>query len=312
MKYRAFGKTGLSVSEISLGGLFFGKLDGGKDVSKTIAAAVETGMNLIDTAPAYDGSEEALGKVLQGGLREKFILATKWWPYEDDGQALKNQPEALREAVEGSLVRLKTDRIDCFMFHSVTHQGDVDKLLQEPMQKELESLKKEGKIRFAGVSQGDDPDGSRLKEAVESGRFDFIMPEFLALKQATARNVFPSCTKAGSGVISIMPLGQAAWGYGLRDRATLKASIQAAIEKKQLSASDFPEPEKALDFLLDGQTKTIAAAGIRYCLSFPEVSTVCCGTNDPEHVRENALVSQVGPYDAAKLAQVEKLFGKLV
>jgi aryl-alcohol dehydrogenase-like predicted oxidoreductase len=313
MKYRAFGKTGLTVSEVSLGGLFFGKLDGGRDIHKTLAKAVDVGINLIDTAAAYTGSEAALGEALKGGLREKFILATKWWPYKDDNRGIKTAPADLRAAVEGSLARLQTDRVELFMFHSITHPGDIETLSQEGIQSELGKLKKEGKIRFVGLSNEGkwDPDDSRLVEAIHSGLFDFVMPELLLFRQGAVKNLLPLAAAKKTGVISIIPLGQAAWGSGLRDRTTLKASIENYVKKGYLDGARFPDPGSAVDFLLDEKTRTIAAAALRFCLSFPGVSTVCCGTNDPAHIAENAAISDLGPYDAARLAKAEELFGKL-
>jgi aryl-alcohol dehydrogenase (NADP+) len=315
MKYRPFGKTGLSVSEVSLGGLFFAtKLSGGHPVDKTLQAAVESGINLIDTAAAYDDSEAVLGNLLKKeGLRDKFYLATKWWPYKDDNKTIKDTAAELREAVEGSLKRLQTDHIDMFMFHSITNKGDVDVLEKASVQGELAALKKEGKIRFVGLSNEGtwDAKDERLQEAIHTGHFDFVMPEFLMFRQSAAKNLLPLASKAGTGVISIIPLGQAAWGFGLRDRKTLAASIGSYIEKGKLDKAKFPDPGAALDFLLDDKTTTIAAAGLRFCLSFPGISTVCCGTNNPVHIRENAAITEVGPYDAGRLAKAAELFGQL-
>src|SRR5437667_7156907 len=124
MRTRPLGRTGLRVSEISLGGLFFGKLANGRDTAATVACAADCGINLIDTAPAYAGSEEDLGQAWAGGLRRKFLLATKWWPFLGGGRGIRQNPTDLRRAVEGSLRRLRTDRIDVFLFHSLTFEGD--------------------------------------------------------------------------------------------------------------------------------------------------------------------------------------------
>jgi len=311
MRYRRFGRTGLRVSEISLGGLFFSpKLSGGRSVEAAIRSAADCGINLIDAAPAYKGSEEEIGKVLVAGLRRKFLLATKWWPYMDDGKTILQNPSALRASVEGSLRRLRTDVIDLFQFHSVTHRGDVDRLLGGPLLPEIARLKKEGKIRFLGLSNSGewDPDDERLQEAVRSGAFDTCMPEFLIFRQRPADTLLPACAKRDAGIISIMPLGQAAWGYGLRNRKYLRDSLDGLIKKGALPSAEPYTRDDVLDFLLDEHTTTIPAAALRFCLSFPEISTVCCGTNDPVHVAENAAVSEAGPYDANRLARVRELF----
>jgi len=312
MRYRKFGRTGLRVSEISLGGLFFGKLSNGRDTALTVARAAEVGINLIDTAAAYDGSEEDLGKALvKTRLRRKFILATKWWPYDRKGKKILQEPSALRKSVEGSLKRLRTDRVELFQFHSVTNPGDTDAILSGPLMAECAKLKKEGKIRFLGISNSGewDKDDKRLQEAARSGAFDAVMPEFLMFRQRPVKSLFPVCARRHVGVITIIPLGQAAWGYGLRDRKYLGDSMKTLIAKKKLPNKEEYRHNDVLDFLLDEKTTTIAAAALRFCLSFPAVSTVCSGTNDPAHVAENAAVSDAGPYDRERLARVRKLFG---
>jgi len=314
MHYRQLGRTGLEVSEISLGGLFFGKLAGERDTASTVAKANGLGINLIDTAGAYEGSEADLGQALKKTrLRDKFVLATKWWPYSKEGQKILQDPVALRAAVEGSLTRLQTDRIDLFQFHSVTFAGNVDEITGGPLIGELNRLKSEGKIRFLGISNSGewDKDDERLQEASRSGVFDAVMPEFLLFRQRPVKTLFPVCAKNSTGIITIIPLGQAAWGYGLRDHKYLLDSMNTLIGKKKLPDEPRYHQADAIDFLLDEQTKTIPAAALRFCLSFPEVSTVCCGTNNTAHLEENAAVSGVGPYDAERLARIGELFGSI-
>jgi aryl-alcohol dehydrogenase-like predicted oxidoreductase len=313
MRYRTLGRTGLRVSEVSLGGLFFGKLADGRSTEATVRQAVDLGINLIDTAPAYTGSEEDLGQAWAGGLRRKFILCTKWWPYMGSGPGIRQNPADLRATVDRSLRRLRTDRIDVFFFHSLTFERDIDDVLNGPLRRELERLKRAGAIGYIGLSNSGDYDteNARLTEAARSGFFDVVMPEFNLFKQRAVRAALPVFTRHRIGVLSIMPLGQAAWGYGLRDRKYLEDSLKTLREKKALPDATPYTRADVLDFLLDAATPTIPAAALRYCLSYPEVSTVCCGTNNPDHLAENAAISAAGPYDAERLARAEELFGAL-
>lgn len=313
MKYRRLGKTGLEVSEISLGGLFFGKLAEGRDTGATLRRAADLGINLIDTAAAYTGSEEDIGRSLSPALRGKFLICTKWWPYQEDGKTIRQERAALRAAVEGSLSRLKTGHLDILLFHSVTHPGNVESILEGELWPEVEKLKGEGLVRFIGLSNSGewDPEDDRLTEAARSGRFDIVMPEFLLFRQRAVRAALPVFADHRMGVISIIPLGQAAWGYGLRDRKYLADSLKTLREKGKLPALEPYTRDDVLDFLLDEKTKTIPAAALRFCLSFPEISTACCGTNDPAHLAENAAVSDAGPYNPERLARAIELFGRL-
>jgi aryl-alcohol dehydrogenase-like predicted oxidoreductase len=314
MQYRILGRTGLKVSAISLGGLFFGELAKGRDSSKTIARAAELGINLIDTAIGYKGSEEDIGKSLTDlKLRNQFILCTKWWPYQKDGKTLLQDPVLLRRAVEESLGRLRTDHLEILLFHSLTFAGDVVAVASGPLMEEVHRLKSEGKLGFVGLSNpGDyDTEDARLTEAAQSGSFDVVMPEFLLFRNRAVRNTLPIYKKCNVGVISIIPLGQAAWGYGLRDRQYLVDSLKTLREKGKLPEREPYTLESVLDFLLDQQSPTIASAALRFCLSYPEISTVCCGTNNPEHLEQNAATADSEPYSEERLARALELFGTL-
>jgi aryl-alcohol dehydrogenase-like predicted oxidoreductase len=314
MNYRKLGRTGLRVSEISPGGLFFGKLANGRDTAATLCAARDAGINLIDTAAAYSGSEKDLGRAFRKTrLRNEFIVATKWWPYDNTGKKILQDPKALRASVERSLKAMRTDRVEVFQFHSVINPGDTAAILSGPLKAETDRLKREGKIRFTGISNSGnrDKDDKRLQEAAKSGWFDTVMPEFLLFRQRPIKTLFRVCLRRKVGVITIIPLGQAAWGYGLRNRKYLADSLKALIKKDRLPNREAYRHHDVLDFLLDGKTTTIAGAALRFCLSFRAVSTVCCGTNDPEHIWENAKASDAGPYPGILLAQARRLFGSL-
>ncbi len=137
------------------------------------------------------------------------------------------------------------------------------------------------------------------------------MPEFLVFRQGPAKALLPLCGQKRMGVIAITPLGQAAWGYGLRDKKTLLASMDLFIKKGLLPDEPRYRDGGILDFLLDEKTPDLAAAALRFCLSFPGISTVCCGTSDPSHLEENVRVCESGPYDPQRLAKVAELFGHL-
>lgn len=311
MRYRRLGRTDLQVSTISLGGLFLGKLADGRNTANTVRRANELGINLIDTAPAYQGSEEAIGKALAGGLRKRFLISTKWWPYAQDGKEILQDPEALRLSVEKSLRNLRTDWIDLFLFHSLSYRKDVETLVKGPLMEEIGRLKKEGKIQHVGASNSGelDPADEILREGIQAKFFDVVMPEFLIFRQGPIRNLFPYCVVNSTGVIGITPLGQAASGYGLRDKKYLLDSMAKLIARKSLPDREIYRKDDVLDFLLDEKTPDLPAAALRFCLSFPEVSTVLCGTNDAVHLAQNAAVSDAGAYDPQRLDQVMDLFG---
>ena len=111
------------------------------------------------------------------------------------------------------------------------------------------------------------------------------------------------------GKISKGPFVSGASECCLRDKKYVLDSMAKLIGRKSLPDREIYKRDDVLDFLLDEKTSTLPAAALRFCLSFPEITTVCCGTNDPVHLAENAAVSEAGAYDPQRLDQVMELFG---
>jgi aryl-alcohol dehydrogenase-like predicted oxidoreductase len=160
---RAFGSTGLAVSALGLGCNNFG---GRLDLEKTKAvvdAAIDTGVNFIDTADAYGnfgGSETFLGATL-GGRRKNLILATKFG-LDHEGRVKGGSRAYVMSAVDASLNRLKTDWIDVYYYHRPDPATPI-----EETQGALDDLVRQGKIRFPACSN---LPGSQLAAAMELAR----------------------------------------------------------------------------------------------------------------------------------------------
>ncbi|MCH6160268.1 aldo/keto reductase [Streptomyces marispadix] len=154
MRYTLFGRTGLRVSELSLGAMTFGDASGrgaDKDASRAMLDAyADLGGNFIDTAVSYTrgGSETVLGELLEG-RREQFVLATKYTcaPRPGDVNATGNHRRNLVQSVETSLARLRTDFIDVLWVHARDHFSPVEEVMRA-----LDDLVRSGKVLYIGVS----------------------------------------------------------------------------------------------------------------------------------------------------------------
>src|SRR3954447_5376505 len=152
MEHRQLGRTGVSVSKFCLGAMMFGAW-GNPDHDESIRiihAALDAGINFIDTADVYgDGeSEEIVGKALAGGRRDDVVLATKeHGAMGDDPNRRGNSRRWIVREVEDSLRRLGTDWIDLYQIHRFDHGTDIEETLGA-----LTDLVRQGKVRYIGSS----------------------------------------------------------------------------------------------------------------------------------------------------------------
>src|SRR5579871_4950077 len=152
MEYRLLGRTGVEVTPLCLGAMMFGawgNTDHAESV-RIIHAALDAGINFIDTADVYSGgeSEEIVGKALSDGRRDQVFLATKvGFPMGDDPRQRGASRARIVRGVEDSLRRLGTDWIDLYQIHRPDPHTDIDETLGA-----LTDLVRSGKVRYVGSS----------------------------------------------------------------------------------------------------------------------------------------------------------------
>jgi uncharacterized protein len=200
MPMRALGKTGLKVSAIGLGGDHVGKPSESESIA-VIHRALDLGVTFFDNADCYNGgqSEERMGKALEG-RRQKIILMTK---------VDQRDAKSSRETLERSLRRLKTDYLDIWQFHAVPNLAHLDQILGPGGAMETaEKARKEGKIRFVGLTGHFDP--AVHLEAIKRYPLDTIQmpinvvdPHFKSFRNT----VLDEAVKRNVGVIAIKALG---------------------------------------------------------------------------------------------------------
>ncbi|MCA9926906.1 MAG: aldo/keto reductase, partial [Anaerolineales bacterium] len=204
MEYRNLGRTGVKVSPLCLGAMNFGMAAEEKESIEIIDAALDVGINFIDTANVYSRgvSEEIVGKALrQKGKRDRIVLATKVWARMDD-----NDPNAqwgtrrhIIEQCEASLKRLQTDTIDLYQIHRPSSEYPIDETLRA-----LDDLIRDGKVRYIGTST------FAAWQIVESlwvsreyglNRFVCEQPPYNLLDRRIEREMLPMAQTYGIGII---------------------------------------------------------------------------------------------------------------
>src|SRR6476646_2846153 len=209
MDYRPLGRTGVKVSPLCLGAMMFGAW-GNTDHDecvRIIHAALDAGLNFIDTADVYSRgeSEEIVAKALAGGRRDNVVLATKvHGSMGDDPNQFGNSRRWIVQEVENSLRRLKTDWIDLYQIHRPEPGTDIDETLGA-----LSDLIRQGKIRSIGSSTFP---ASSIVEAQWTAerrgreRFTCEQPPYSLLVRGVEADVLPTCRRDGMGVIPWSPL----------------------------------------------------------------------------------------------------------
>ncbi|MBL8747385.1 MAG: aldo/keto reductase [Phycisphaerae bacterium] len=277
MEKRTLGRTGLSVSPLGFGGSEIGYRGATPDtVTRLLNAALDAGLNVIDTAECYKNSEELIGQAV-AHRRKDFHLFTKvghehGWDKPHDWSA-----ESIARTIERSLKRLRTDCVDLVQLHSC----GVDILEKGEAVAALQRARSQGKTRFIGYSGDDAP----ALHAVTSGLFDTLQTSVSIADQQSIDVLLPITREKNMGVIAKRPIANAAW----RDAVEPAPSVYHHTYWKRLKALSY-------EFLKDWERSNDAASiALRFTLSQPGVHTAIVGTTNPERWKQNAAMLDAGP-----------------
>ena len=310
MLTRRLGRTDLDVSELSYGAARGATQDPQQFIS-TVRACFDAGINFVDTAGGYDGgdSEKVLGEALKG--YDHVILETKYCPYESYavGAAYVGTPAALVAAAEESLRRLQRDRIDIFLGHGMRTLASLDQFMNDGCYAAMVKLRDQGKIRFLGISELSEGDGTHeiLQQAVPSGAFDVVMLTINLMLQTAAESAIPLCNQHDVGTVVMMGLNQSSGVSGLTSLPAAQELIRRYIAAGQLPDEPPYTSPDVLDFL---QPYSIPEAAIRFILAH-QVSTACVGMRTAERLAQNLRALDPPYLDEGRLAKLEELFGRI-
>jgi myo-inositol catabolism protein IolS len=324
VKYRTLGNTGLQVSEIGLGtwqiggaATIGGKLIGwsGMDDATSreiLKTAFDHGINFFDTSDVYGRghSEELIGDFIADlgpARRRELILSSKVGNRElETGEWVKDfSPQWIRTGIEGSLKRLKTEVIDVYHLHS----PKTDFEYSEEIVDTLESIRKQGKIRFYGVSltgpgKGEPSVHQGMRIINNGWRCDFFQLVYNILNREVEAALLPECERRDIGVIVRVPLesGFLSGKYS-RDTRFPDDDVRSQSYPPE-KTTDLVEKVNRLSFLTRSGERTLAQAALQFCLARPVVSTVIAGARRPEQVVANAQASDLPPLSNDELAEI--------
>jgi aryl-alcohol dehydrogenase-like predicted oxidoreductase len=314
MKYRPFGSTGWSVSEIAFGawqlGGEWGDVDDEASID-TLLYAFSKGVNFVDTAELYGSghSEAVVGEALRRWSGTKIYVATKVqplrWPHpEDDSPDMRGRyPDwYLRESVDASLRRLGVEQLDLFQLHSWMASG----VSQLDWLETLNSLRLAGKIDKIGVSIRD----YRPDDGMDLAHLGLVSSQqviFNLFEQTPAHTLFPAGLATNTAFIARVPLDSGSLvGHWTPD--TYAGWKPRSIPHTLFSGDRFGDTLKrveALKSICRPFYETLAEAAMRYALSEQAVSAVIPGMTSPAEVDMNVVYSDGDPFPQELKTQLE-------
>ena len=312
MHYRPLGKTGLSVSEIGFGAWGIGgSMWIGADEDESVRAlhrAIELGVNFIDTARGYGESERIVGAVIREHPGDTLYVATKVppkngiWPAPAGLDPAGTYPgDHIRASLETSLRASGLDHFDVLQFHVWSDEW----VSRGDWLETIDDLKKEGKIRFFGVSINDYQPENAIA-LVRSGNVDTVQCIYNVFHQAPEEQLFPACLEHGVGVIVRVPLDEGA----LTGRITAQTTFPDGDFRNRYFGGDRKEQvERHIDELIADvgiERDQVADVALRYVLSQEAVSTVIAGMRTVKNVERNAATGDGAGLSAERRALVAR------
>jgi aryl-alcohol dehydrogenase-like predicted oxidoreductase len=286
MEKRVLGKTGMEVAVLGFGAAEIG-FQGVPDetVALLINSALHAGLNVIDTAECYPGSEEKIGKAVSH-RRTEYFLFTKIGHSRGYANPDWEERKVLEASIDTSLERLQTDHVDLLQLHSCSEE-----ILRKGMVIEvLQQAKVTGKTRFIGYSG----DRGAARYAVECGAFDTLQTSVSIADQESIELTLPLAAEKGIGVIAKRPIANAAWRTGAKPAESYHHVYWDRLE--QLKYPFLSEP-------LDDAVST----ALRFTLAQTAVATAIVGTTRPDRWQANAkLLDAAGPLDAMSVTSIRK------
>lgn len=325
MRFRQLGNTDMKVSVIGSGtwaiggGPWWGDTDDAES-TRTIHAALDAGINLIDTAPAYGfgRSEEVVGRAVRD-RRDQVILATKcglWWNdargslfFSMDGRNVMRclRPETISEEVEMSLRRLGTDRIDLYQTHWQVMEADPTPIADTMAC--LMKLKDQGKIRAIGVSNATT---AQMDEYRAAGELATNQPRYSMLDRTIEPETTSYCQQHNISILAYSPLEQ-----GLLTGKIGMDRVITDVEARNMIPWFHPEPRRRVLNMLAGWADlteryhcTLSQLVIAWTVQQPGITVALCGARHPAQVIENAKAGDL-VLDAADILRMRKAVEQL-
>lgn len=314
MKYRRLGRTGLKVSEISLGSwLTYGKSVEDNIAERTIHKAYELGINFFDSANVYERGEgeRVMAQALKEYPRESYVITTKaFWPMGDGPNDRGLSRKHVTEQLHASLKRMNLDYVDIFYCHRYDPETPVEETLRT-----IDDLIRQGKILYAGVSEWSAAQIEEAMRVADKFLLDRIVvnqPIYNMLNRYIEKEVIPVSEKYGVGQVVFSPLAQGVLtgkykgGQLPQDSRAANESINNFITG-MLNEDVFAKVGR-LEGLAAELGITLPELALAWILREPNVASALIGASKPEQVEQNVRAIDV-TLTVDVLAEIAEILG---
>lgn len=323
MEMRVYGRSGMRLSVLGFGcGAVGGLMVRGdpRDQERAIARALAVGVNYFDTAVQYgDGeSEKNLGRVLQNLKPADAVVGTKVrLPSAEFGRIAA----AVTQSLDGSLVRLRRERVDIFHLHNaITEHGGGEALSVAQVLEEVvpafERLRQQGKIRFLGLTAIGDT--RALHQVIDAGGFDSAQVVYNMLNPSAAEalpenypaqdygRLFDHTKAAGTGVIGIRVLAGGALS-GSAERHPIASPPPEPIGSAMSYDADIARARRLMPLIAEGFAASLTEAATRFAIGNPAVGTILVGMATPQQFEDALAAIEKGPLPPAAIERLQAL-----
>jgi aryl-alcohol dehydrogenase-like predicted oxidoreductase len=292
MKKVRFGRTGLQVSPLGFGAAPIGFLETEQEkVARILNTLLDAGVNVIDTAAMYQGSEELIARAV-GHRRGEYVLVSKCGTEVPHAKGRAWSAELIRNTVDAALKRLATDRVDVMLLHSC----DLETLKRGEALGELVKARDAGKVRFAGYS------GDNDAAVFAAAHQDVAVLETSVniVDQVNIDRALPVAREHDVGVIAKRPIGNSCWRplsefekfYPDYVRPYAERFGKMGLSLEELGVDDWAE------------------VALRFTLSQEGVHTAIIGTTNPVNAKSNIGIANKGGLAAEVVRRIRESFAR--
>ncbi|MFE4570025.1 aldo/keto reductase family protein [Paenibacillus chitinolyticus] len=297
MHYRRLGRSGLKVSEISLGSwLTYGGYVERDNAVQSIRKAYDLGVNFFDTANVYKQgeAEKVVGETLKEYPRESYVLATKaFWPMGEGPNDRGLSRKHIMEQAHASLKRLGTDYVDIYYCHRYDPETPLEETLRA-----LDDLVTQGKVLYIGVSEwtaAQMADALGLAERYLLDKIVVNQPVYNMFNRYIEKDIIPLGEEKGIGQVVFSPLAQGLLTGKYKSADDIPADSRAAKVETMRSAvtAENIAKVKQLEGIAAEQDLTVGQLALAWILRQPNVASALVGASRPEQVEQNVKAEGV-------------------